>query len=85
MLLAVPAAHEAFFFVILFSQAVMTSPGLCNHRDTHQLQKSRCFCNEETHNGRRCSGLPLAVTVAPEGICAQSGGASAGEQTFLII
>lgn len=58
----------------------MTSSGLCNHGDTHQLQKSRCFRNEETHNGRRCSGLPLAAMAAPEGICARRGGTSAGEQ-----
>lgn len=38
------------------------------HGDTHQLLKSRCFRNEENHNGRCFSGLPRAVMAALEGI-----------------
>lgn len=58
-------SHPWLFFLFLFS--LLTSRGLWNHRDTHQLLKSRCFRNEEKHYGRCFSELPLAVMAALEG------------------
>lgn len=61
-----PPMTVFFFFSFLFSP--ITSRGLWNHRDAHQLLKSRCFRNEENHNGRCFSELLLAVMAALEGI-----------------
>lgn len=63
-----PTTHELYLFIYFFLFSLITSRGLENHRDTRQLLKSRCFRNEENHNGRCFSELPLAVMAALEGI-----------------
>lgn len=50
----------------------------CEPADAHQLVKSRCFCNEENHNGRSCLERPLAVMAALEGTCEGNGGGGGG-------
>lgn len=50
----------------------------CEPADAHQPVKSRCFCNEENHNGRSCLEHPLAVMAALEGTCEGSGGGGGG-------